>query len=238
MSIMKKMFIATLLVSLYSCSNICYQVVSTKPCDSNINPNDMIYEDDNCIISYDLWSENGELKFTLNNKTDKVIYVNLKESWFVLNGEAHDYYMYRTFTTEYVSKKECDIISIPPYSFKRFGEFCLMKNAYKDCSINEMPTNRRPCKPVYYTKDNSPIKFRNVLTYIIEGRPIMVTNQFFVAEIFNTTEKDFITTEPATNSLGEPIGVKYVSKYRLPYNFYIKYQATSQYQSTPDSWGW
>jgi len=57
----------------------------------------MSYENDHCRVSYDLWSENGNAGFTFYNKTAEVIYLHLDESFYVMNGVAHDYFQNRTF---------------------------------------------------------------------------------------------------------------------------------------------
>lgn len=77
-----------------------YQVYDVKPTDKSINKSDkLFFEDENCKITYNLWSNGGNIGFNFNNKTDQKIYVNLNESNFILNGFAYDYYKNRTFTT-------------------------------------------------------------------------------------------------------------------------------------------
>ncbi len=62
------------------------------------NENSLIYEDDNCIVSYNLWAERGDIGFRCYNKTNSNIYVNLEESFFILNGIAHDYFKNRVYS--------------------------------------------------------------------------------------------------------------------------------------------
>ncbi|MDP4186542.1 MAG: hypothetical protein Q8905_00710 [Bacteroidota bacterium] len=58
----------------------------------------MVYEDENCKVSYNLWDEGGNIGFRFFNKTDKNIYLNLEESFFILNGISYNYYKDRVFT--------------------------------------------------------------------------------------------------------------------------------------------
>lgn len=82
-----------------SCQTSYYQIYSTKPADNIIKvDNVLVYEDANCKISYDLWQNGGDIGFKFYNKTDKNIYINLPESFYVLNGNAYNYYKNRIFT--------------------------------------------------------------------------------------------------------------------------------------------
>lgn len=77
-----------------------YQVYDVKPIDKSITKTDeLFFEDENCKITYNLWSNGGNIGFNLYNKTDSKIYVKLNESNFILNGFAYDYFKNRTFTT-------------------------------------------------------------------------------------------------------------------------------------------
>lgn len=76
-----------------------FQVYKTEPTDKSIlKDNLLVYEDDNCKVLYDFWSDNGDIGFRFFNKTDMTIYLNLEESFFILNDIAHDYYQNRTYT--------------------------------------------------------------------------------------------------------------------------------------------
>lgn len=94
-------FIITVLVavSLVSCKSTFYQVYKATPVDKSIVvENDLIYEDENCKISYNFWSSGGDAGFTIYNKTNENLYLNLAESFFVLNGVANNYYKDRVYS--------------------------------------------------------------------------------------------------------------------------------------------
>ena len=62
------------------------------------NSSDLTFEDSNCKIIYNIWSQGGKTGFTFENKTDSDIYIKLNKSHFILNGFAYDYYQNRTYT--------------------------------------------------------------------------------------------------------------------------------------------
>lgn len=101
---MKKTLLSSaslLVLLLASCTSVYYyQVYKVNP-DNNtvIGENSLTYEDDNCKVSYDLWDDNGNMGFVFYNKTDKNIYINKEESFYIYNGIAYPYFQNRTFTT-------------------------------------------------------------------------------------------------------------------------------------------
>lgn len=97
------LFLAIVMVVLFmtSCTtSFYYQVYKVKP-QGNLTSktNQLFYEDDNCKISYNLWTDGGNIGFTFYNKTDEDISVKLKDCYFILNGYAYDYFKNRTFTS-------------------------------------------------------------------------------------------------------------------------------------------
>lgn len=92
-------FFALIAVFLTSCvSASFYQVYKATPFENLITTdNYMVYEDENCKVSYNLWEEAGNIGFRFYNKTDKNIYLNLNESFFILNGISNNYYKNRVY---------------------------------------------------------------------------------------------------------------------------------------------
>lgn len=89
-----------LALAISSCSSdLYYQVLKTKPDDGMVTKdNFLIYENEHCRISYNLWAEGGNVGFTFFNKSNQNVFINLDQSFFILNGEAHNYYRNRIFT--------------------------------------------------------------------------------------------------------------------------------------------
>lgn len=86
-------------LALSSCKSTFYQVVTTQSENLKTEQNALFFEDENCKVYYNLWSEGGNAGFFFHNKTDMTIYVNLAESFFVKNGMAYDYSLNRTFSS-------------------------------------------------------------------------------------------------------------------------------------------
>lgn len=97
-----RIFIIIILSIIFtSCSSnlsIFYQIYETKSDNVTFVNEDYYYENSEIKISYDFWNEYGNPGFTIYNKTQKNIYLNLEDSHFIINGIAHDYYLNRTFT--------------------------------------------------------------------------------------------------------------------------------------------
>jgi hypothetical protein len=87
-------------IAFTSCSaGVYYQVLKTKPDEAMVaRGNSLIYENEHCRISYNLWAEGGNIGFSFFNKSNQNIYLNLDQSFFILNGEAHNYYRNRIYT--------------------------------------------------------------------------------------------------------------------------------------------
>ena len=89
----------TLLLSSCSTTSNFYQVCKTTPeGDISLIDNFLTYEDDNCKILYNLWENGGNVGFTFMNKTTINIYLNLEECFFVINGNANNYYKNRVYS--------------------------------------------------------------------------------------------------------------------------------------------
>ncbi|NNT71678.1 hypothetical protein HKT18_05550 [Flavobacterium sp. IMCC34852] len=96
---MKKITSLLLLCLLASCNVVTtyYQIYETKSETVKASGNAIVFEDNNCKISYNLWSESGNAGFNFHNKTSEVIYLQLDESFYVINDKAYDYYQNRIF---------------------------------------------------------------------------------------------------------------------------------------------
>ena len=129
-----------------------------------------------------------------SNKTDKIIYLDLKKSFFIRNGIANDYYKERTWeertwktnNSSVISIKEQPIIAIPPKSDKIVKEYTISDNLYlyKDCDLERFPEEK---STISFTKEDSPLSFENYLTYRIEDsdKDVVVENKFYVSQITN-----------------------------------------------------
>ena len=83
-----------------------YQIHKVEPI-SNVLPDGkyLVYDDENCKVFYNFWEENGDAGFKIYNKTDSILYLNMEESFFIINGIANDYFKNRVFTESRSSQK-------------------------------------------------------------------------------------------------------------------------------------
>ena len=83
-----------------SCSPVLdfYQVYKAEPENLQKQKDALLFEDVNCKVLYNLWAENGNIGFVFLNKTEKTIFINKEECFFILNGIANDYFQERTYT--------------------------------------------------------------------------------------------------------------------------------------------
>lgn len=97
----KLLFIGAVVTLLTSCnvtSNY-YQIYKTNTSDNIVKKGDfLVFEDENCSVTYNLWNEGGNVGFNIYNKSNKNLYLNLEESFFVFNGIANNYYKNRVFS--------------------------------------------------------------------------------------------------------------------------------------------
>ena len=100
MKIKNNFFLVLIAFFMASCvTTSFYQVYKASPSENiQIRGDYLVYEDDNCIVSYNLWGAGGNIGFRMYNKSDLNIYLNLEESFFILNGVAFDYFKNRVFT--------------------------------------------------------------------------------------------------------------------------------------------
>lgn len=77
-----------------SCSPVYYyQLVNTTPGENlKENGDSVIYEDNNCLITYNLWRRGGATLIKFQNKTDEDIYLDLASCFYFVNGQAIDLY--------------------------------------------------------------------------------------------------------------------------------------------------
>lgn len=109
---------AILLVS--SCNTLVYQVYEVKSNGLEQRDNALVYENADCKISYNLWSEDGNAGFIMYNKTDKNIFVNKKETFFIKNGLANNYYKNREYSSHVATAYAASNSYFPLTSFSPF----------------------------------------------------------------------------------------------------------------------
>ena len=79
-----------------------YQVYTVKS-DLKQGNGSLKYENEDCILHYNLWAEGGNPGFVMENKTDSDIFVLMDRSFYIHNGIAYNYYNNREITEGYAS---------------------------------------------------------------------------------------------------------------------------------------
>ena len=217
---------AIMILLLTSCGpTIYFQVYQVAPGDKmKSNENSLIYEDDNCIVSYNLWAERGDIGFKVYNKTNSNIYVNLEESFFILNGIAHDYFKNRVYSFAAGSYSEDNIICIPPKAAKMVAEYNINETIYRDCDLYRFPARQKYIKTKSFTKDDSPIVFGNRIAYSLGeySNLIRCENLFYVSEITNYPMGDMIGYK-SDEFCGKKSFMYQYFKLAAPNRFFVKY---------------
>lgn len=88
--------IATALLS--SCNPVFYQVYEVKSNALRQSDNSLVYENGDLKVLYNLWGAGGTMNFIVQNKTDRDLFLDMGQSFFIFNGEASDYFQNREYT--------------------------------------------------------------------------------------------------------------------------------------------
>ena len=86
-----------------SCSQTYYQVYTMKSDNLKMEDNSLLFENTDCKVSYNFWSEGGWVTFAFENKTNEDIFINMNESFLIVNGHAHNYFEDKTYASGQVS---------------------------------------------------------------------------------------------------------------------------------------
>ncbi|WP_321481306.1 hypothetical protein [uncultured Bacteroides sp.] len=107
MAIKKTVLLICVTLALISCNKNFYQVYNIKSDDVKTNDNFLVYENEDCKILYNMWSEYGNPGFVLYNKTNQDLFVILSRSFYIENGIAYDYYQNQiTEKSVFLSEKQ------------------------------------------------------------------------------------------------------------------------------------
>lgn len=245
--------VSMILLIFASCSSVnYYQLSKVTPVESMASDSDfLVYEDDNCKISYNFWYTIGGTGFRFYNKTDQNIYIDKEQCFFVINGRALNYYKSRSYTeseksvasvsnpysavktinsiNNTVTALEEKIICIPPNTFKAIEEYYLLEEPLRNCDLVRYPRRDMPSVKDY-SEENSPIVFKNIITYKVGSTANyqQIENNFYISEIGNYQENDLMKFE-FKEYCGEKSNYTHkVFKASSPDIFYLKYVKSSE----------
>ncbi len=165
-----------------------YQLYNLSSVDAAKFVEDDVYffTNDDLEIHYDFWTEGGLVLYSVYNKTESTLYLSLNQSRFILNRESIPYYPDDNKKTQNVpSGSKHFIMDIPPGKGKTIEGFPINYDWYKLGKNMDVRT---------FEKSNSPVIFRNQLTYSFEkdmNNPQSINNEFWVTGIQEMKNKEF-----------------------------------------------
>ncbi|MFP4528379.1 MAG: hypothetical protein ACLFQX_07510 [Candidatus Kapaibacterium sp.] len=254
------LFILLSLFVLSSCAptRIYFEHFETKSNDLQINKQGAYsYEDENVIVEYDFWENYGKMNFTITNKTDKMIVIDLEKSFFVKNGVSFSYYsnIIESITTtqsiQNLVQARYSILTegvsattgnartlyyIPekklyvlPNLKAEINQFDLINGYYPHCDLLKFPASGSS-KKVTYLSDKAPYTFINYITYSFVGeeKEYSFRNNFYV-NLISTFNMDDYYIETEITECGKEKDVYYFPK-RDPKSFYFRYDIMEMYK--------
>lgn len=242
-----------LFVSLFfiSCNSSFYQILEVVPINSSNEEKSIVFQNEHCKIQYNLWDEGGDIGFVITNNSDQNLYLNLEESFYILNGLANNYYKSRTYSNSKVvgnsytrlyssgnrtnddisqgkttSYKEEKIVIIPPHTSKLVYEYKILNYLYRDCDLSKYPVNKKDVYSKKFTEYNSPIVFSNLLSYTLgkSEKEHIIKNEFYVSEVSNHKAKDIIELKYQEHCGKKTTNEIKVNKQKAVNRFYFQYK--------------
>ena len=251
---MKKLTFLLLTTFLASCTvTNYYQVYKANSENGTITKDKIVFENKSCTVTYNLWSEGGDIGFSIHNKTDSDLTVDLTKTFFVVNGVAYEYFQNRTFSKS--SSSGTTLTSYPYYyywywqpskvsgtnstsfstSFAEKPELTIPSKTLINVSEYHISNSRyvncdlskypsrSKVKTLKFDKSNPPFVFYNLITYNAKGDATGMENKFYVSEVTNLPESEMFT-KSYTDVCGRKYEIpKKVFKDVAPDKFYIHF---------------
>lgn len=251
---MKNLIIAMIMLLSTSCAvpNY-YQVYKANTENGSVYNRKIVFEDSNCTINYNLWSEGGNIGFSLYNKTENDLVIDLTKTFFVINGIAYEYYQNRIFSNSSTTGASANSYSYPYYRNYIIANVTNTSSSSFSTSYIEKPQisipaktsvivteyditdsryvtcqldkfpSNKSIKSMNYTINDSPFIFSNLITYLTKSDTIRIENKFYVSEVTNYPAPEMVT-EIDTSICGNKLDFPIKAlKDLTPDHFYIKY---------------
>ena len=218
---MKQIIVCVAIVAtLTSCEvqNVNYKrVYQVKSETGKVSTSGYIFTSQDVELSYNFWNEGGLAGFRFSNNSNKPIYIDFQRSHFIHNGYSFDYYIDEqhtasasysesaslwwynryagsatTSTSNTKSVRPSRVVEVPPHSYIYIQKFSALINDFVDCDLRN-PHSGKPIKREY-TKENTPIVFRNYITYSFDpllSEPKVIDNEMWVSQLASMTTYDF-----------------------------------------------
>lgn len=156
-------------------------------------------------------------------------YANTYNDYLALSTKQKAGKMIVSGSSTGVSAKESCIVCIPPGSSKVFSEYVINTDVINDCQA-ETIYPKFQSKTTTFTKEESPIVFRNRIAYSFsdDGKsPLWIDNEFWVSEVVNMSDKSALEKHKERKCGSKSKTDVYFFKVAEPNKFYIDYDKFS-----------
>ena len=239
------------IVILQSCSSVpmnYYQLIEVKSNDAILKNNELVFENRDLKITYNFWQEYGTSTFSVFNKTDNDLQIDLTNSHLIINDFAKTYFR-NSITSESTSyavssnskSKSAESITsnqsessitfneernviIPSKSYKIIQGFNIASELIRHCDLLRFPSGKKHITPVNFDNSNSPVNLKNIVSYSVLSNPPKedkIVNSFFVSTVTNYPPYMFLAEVTMEFCGQEYESIEYV--YSAPNRFYIPY---------------
>jgi hypothetical protein len=194
---MKNFFSLLFLGLLCSCSNSFYHVASVHSEQVKRIDRDFAVEDEHLKVVYNLWEEGGRMRFLLFNKTDQPLYIDWSKSVLMRNDNTIPYtqlpppaegaeaaadtvrYFYQHLPAEPYRRtaRGNQFTEVPPHAIVAIADFPIQQTVLHKNTKEKLVT---------YTKQNSPLRVGQQLTYSLDKtgtNPHRIEHSFWVDTI-------------------------------------------------------
>jgi len=219
---MKKTLISCLRALLFStcififCYDTNVQVFETKTTNTKLIQNQYVFENDTLKISYNLWKEHGLMAFNVYNKLSIPIYIDWKNSAFIVNSKKLDF----------GPDIEERITSLPPKAELTNSRFVLIPSNIQYIPVQGYDTKTVPSTynpknstvlfETEFSYNDSPLKFRNFLVVATSEKfekEFYIDNEFYVSKSTVMRNRNFCgqtinSNPPAPNAFEYPYKIK------------------------------
>jgi hypothetical protein len=221
----RRIIIIGFVLSICACKPI-YQVMEIDSNEVIKSDSTFSYSNDDLIINYNFWSENGIISINIYNKSENPIYIDWNRSHLIFNELSMEYWneaedtqlitevSQSTFLSgnnaflkksvnlsSSISPKK--IIHLPPQSYIHIAKYLISTSPYWTCDYNLKYKKSKIVNTKKFTSKNSPIVFRNYLTYSSNEEfdsLKIIDNDFYVNTMHFMKEKFFLGKEKTINS--------------------------------------
>lgn len=243
--VMKFLAIFAVVFMMVSCNTTYYQVYDIQSENLSQYDNSLVYENEDCKVMYNFWSENGKVKFSVYNKTNKDIFIDMEKTFLIVNNQANDYYKGITYIKGYTdgfelsyskstkrketitgttATKEKEVECIPANSFKVIDKCSIDPKILLTCDKKrDFPSNAKDVQT--YEQNTTPYSVTNHIAYSFDKDNIhYIDNMFWVSKITNYPQNKVMETvknecySTSTNNKNKQFIIGGPNKFYITYN--------------------